>query len=326
MISLDFYSNLAPYMVGMVEQKHALGYKYEAQVKLLKKFDAFCLKCFPDEKTVTKAMLDIWAIKKPHEHPGTLRHRVTVVSHLARYMAALGYNAYIYPTNELPKEPIYIPYIYSEDELRRLFLQIDCCHYSSKVPDRHLIMPVLFRILYCCGLRLGEVLRLKVSDVDLASGVLLVRDSKNRNDRYVPMSQELTAMCRDYAAEVHGKFTGHQYFFPAPDGGMIPEINIYTNFRRFLRKAGISHGGKGKGPRIYDFRHTFAVHSLKQLVLANKDLAVYHQVLKTYMGHSFFKYTAYYLRLTKDMFPDIRQKIEAHYKSSTTGLGGDYRG
>lgn len=56
MASLDFYSNLAPYMVDMVEQKRALGYKYEEQVKLLKKFDAFCLECFPDEKTVTKAM------------------------------------------------------------------------------------------------------------------------------------------------------------------------------------------------------------------------------------------------------------------------------
>ena len=94
---------------------------------------------------------------------------------------------------------------------------------------------------------------------------------------------------------------------------MISEMNIYLNFRKFLHKAGISHSGRGKGPRIYNFRHTFAVHSLKSIVLAGKDLAVYHQGLKTYMGHSFFKYTAYYLQLTKDMFPDIREKVEAHY-------------
>lgn len=326
MILLDFHSNLAPYMVGMIEQKHALGYKYEEQVKLLKKFDEFCFEYFPDEKTVTKTMLDIWAVKKSYEHPGTLRGRVTVVSHLAHYMEALGHSAYIYPTNELPKEPKYIPHIYSEDELQRLFLQIDCCHYSLEVPNRHLIMPVLFRILYCCGLRLGEALRLEVGDVDLASGILLIQDSKNGNDRYVPMSKELSVFCRDYAAEVHGKSTGHKYFFPAPDDGMIPGINIYTNFRRFLQKAGISHGGKGKGPRIYDFRHTFAVHCLKRMVLSGRDLAIYHQVLKTYMGHSFFKYTAYYLRLTKDMFPDIRQKIETHYESSIANLGGDCHG
>ena len=192
-----------------------------------------------------------------------------------------------------------------------------------KVPDRHLIMPVLFRILYCCGLRLGEVLRLKVSDVDLTSGVLLIRDSKNGNDRYVPMSQELTASAAIMRQKCMANSLDINISFPRR---MRHDTrNQYlTNFRRFLRKAGISHGGKGKGPRIYDFRHLCG-YSLKQMVLANKDLAVYHQVLKTYMGHSFFKYTAYYLRLTKDMFPDIRQKIESHYESFITGPGGDYR-
>lgn len=319
-----FISRLAPYMTGLVEQKRALGYKYKTQVELLQKFDAFCIEQFPNESTITRDMLNIWGAMRPYEKPGTMRHRVTVISHLAAYMVSLGQDAFIFPTNECPKEPKYIPYIFSEDELQRLFRQIDCCCYSPVVPNRHLIMPVLFRILYCCGLRLGEVLRLEVSDVDLASGVLLIRKSKNGNDRYVPMSERLTECCRDYAEKVHETASQHKYFFPAPDDGMISEMNIYTNFRRFLHKAGISHGGRGKGPRIYDFRHTFAVHSLKRIVLSGKDLAVYHQVLKTYMGHSFFKYTAYYLQLTKDMFPDIRKKVEAHYNETFCAGGNEH--
>lgn len=322
MIPLDFRSKLAPYMIGLVEQKRALGYKYEEQVKILKKFDALCAERFSEDNTVTKAMLDIWAIKRPTEAPGTLRNRITVVSHLAQYMGTLGLAAYVYPTNELPREPKYIPYIFSEDELVRFFRQVDCCHFSQEVPNRHFIMPVLFRILYCCGLRLGEALRLEARDVDLDRGVLLIRESKNDNDRYVPMSYELSEICRDYASKVHGDGTAHKYFFPAPDEGMISSMNIYTNFHRFLYKAGISYGGKGKGPRIYDFRHTFAVHCLRRMVLSGKDISVYHQALKTYMGHSFFKYTAYYLRLTNDMFPDIRQKIEAYYQLNI-GDGGD---
>lgn len=184
-------------------------------------------------------------------------------------------------------------------------------------------MPLLFRMLYCCGLRLGETLRLEVGDVDLSAGVLLIRDSKYDNDRYVPMSAELAEMCRVYADQIHAAGTRHQYFFPSHRGGQISGMNIYTNFRRFLHQAEISHGGKGNGPRIYDFRHTFAVNCLKRMVLNGKDLAVYHQVLKTYMGHSFFKYTAYYLRLTKDMFPDIRQKIETFYESMPCSTGGE---
>lgn len=323
MTEFGFKSHLAPYMVGLIEQKRALGCKYTEQVKLLKRFDNLCSEQFPNEHTVTKSMLDIWGVLKPTEHPGTLRNRVTVISHLAQYICVLGCEAYIFPTNDLPKEPKYIPHIFSDEELKRLFRQIDCCNYTPLIPNRHLIMPLLFRMLYCCGLRLGEALRLEVSDVDLLSGVLLIRDAKYDNDRYVPMSAELAEMCRIYASQVHTGGTPYQYFFPSHRGSQIPGMNIYTNFRRFLRQAGISHGGRGSGPRIYDFRHTFAVNCLKRMVLEGKDLAVYHQVLKTYMGHSFFKYTAYYLRLTKDMFPDIRQKIEAFYKAVPSSVGGE---
>ena len=322
MITPEFKSNLAKYISGLIAQKRALGHKYESQTKIFIHFDLFCAEQFPDEHTVTKPMIDVWALKKVHEHPGTLRGRVTPVSHLAQYMCNLGHEAYVFPTNSLPDEKKYIPHIYTEDELQRLFRQIDCCHYSPEVPYRHLIMPVLFRILYCCGLRLGEALRLKSDDVNIDDGVLLIRESKYDNDRYVPMSNELSAYCREYAEQVHQP-TPHEYFFPAPDEGMIPGINIYTNFRRFLHKAGISHGGKGKGPRIYDFRHTFAVHCLKKFVLDGSDMRHYQQILKTYMGHSFFKYTAYYLRLTKDMYPDIRKKIDDCFGDMIPCLGGD---
>ena len=315
MREFEFHSALGTHMADLIRRKRALGYRYDEGVRILKRFDGFCLERFPGETTVTKEMLDVWAVKRPCESPGTFRIRVTVVSHLALHMAALGLEARAYPTNELPKEPGYIPYIFSEDELRRVFRQIDCCHYSPEVPNRHLIMPVLFRILYCCGLRPGEALRLKTEDVDLEKGVLLIRDSKNGNSRYVPMSLDLTELCRKYASEVHETHPEYRYFFPSPSNGMISSMNLYSNFRRFLRKAGVSYGGKGKGPRPYDFRHTFAVHTLKRMVLSGENPETYHQALKTYMGHSFFKYTAYYLRLTKDMFPDIRQKIESRFRS-----------
>lgn len=322
MISLNFHSKLAPHMTSLVNQKRALGYKYESQVIVLKKFDTMCVEQFPNECTVTRDMLDVWAIKQPMESSGTLRNRVTVISHLAQHMVALGIDSYIYPTNELPKEPKYIPYIFSKDELTSFFRQVDCCHFSPEVPNRHLIMPVLFRILYCCGLRVREVLNLELADVDLRKGILFIRKSKNDNDRLVPMSPELTKICQNYACKVHKNKILHKYFFPSPNENMISYMNIYSNFHRFLSKAGIPFGGKGKGPRIYDFRHTFAVHCLRNIVLSGKDIAVYHQALKTYMGHSFFKYTAYYLRLTNDMFPDVREKMESYYQLNFSD-GGD---
>ena len=87
-------------------------------------------------------------------------------------------------------------------------------------------------------------------------------------------------------------------------------------------RAGISHGGRGYGPRIHDFRHTFTVHCLKKWFNEGKDLMVFLPVLRVYLGHDSFNETAYYLRLTADVFPKIMLKLEAKYSNLIPELEG----
>ena len=136
------------------------------------------------------------------------------------------------------------------------------------------------------------------------------------------MSDSLTERCRHYSKVVHPYPVEEDYYFPALDGKPMTIGNVYKNFRRFLWRAGISHGGRGKGPRVHDFRHTYAVHCLKKWVEQEKDLSVYLPVLKTYMGHDSFEETAYYLRLTADVFPDITLKLENSYPEIIPELEG----
>ena len=307
----QFKSCLAPYINGLIAQKRAMGYTYEIQEVLLLKFDSMLTAEFPDAETVTKEIADRWGKRKPHEKTGTVRNRMVPVAHLAQYMNQLGYPAYVFPTNSLGKEEKYTPYIFTDDELSRFFHAVDTrCHYSSEVPYRQYVMPAMFRTIYCCGLRPGEVRRLKYGDVDLDRGVITIHASKYDADREVPLSASLWELLREYTDTVH-KMTesADAPFFPGFLGKEITTDNMNTNFRRFLRYAGISHGGPGKGPRIYDFRHTFAVNTLKTLILRGENMNAYYPLLKTYMGHSFFKYTEYYLRLTKSMFPDICERM-----------------
>ena len=63
-------------------------------------------------------------------------------------------------------------------------------------------MPLLFRLLYGCGLRISEALNIEVQDVDLETGVLTILDGKFNKDRLVPMSLENRQGCRDYAKKV----------------------------------------------------------------------------------------------------------------------------
>ena len=238
-------------------------------------------------------------------------------------MDRLGHKTYVLPKKITPKGSAYTPYIFSNQQLAALFKQIDACHYCAEVPLRHQIMPLLFRLLYGCGLRISEALNLRIQDVDLDTGVLTIIDGKFNKDRLVPMSAENTRHCCRYAKEVHLFSTDSDYFFPAPSAKAITIGNVYKNFRRFLWQARISHGGWGKGPRLHDIRHTYTVHCLRQWVFQGKDLAAYLPILKAYLGHDSFRDTARYLRLTAELYPDITAKMEQAFGHVIPVAGGD---
>ena len=322
MIDCIFYSNFKEYITGLILQKRAIGYKYDTEVGILKRFDTFCLQNYNDSEILSKEIVQRWAVRTTTESIATLQSRVVPVRQLSMYMGRLGIEAYVFPKNVIPKGVQYIPYIFSDEELSKFFQASDQCHKHNEVPIRHLLMPVIFRMLYCCGLRLSEARNLKLADVDLTQGVLTVYDSKFGKDRLVPMSSELTEMCKNYVGKVHIFSNDTSYFFPTPDGQSIKLQNVYKNFRKFLWQSGISHGGRGKGPRIHDFRHTFAVHCLRKWVLDGKELNAYLPVLKTYMGHYSFDDTAYYLRLTADMYPHITKRVSEIFGSLIPVIGG----
>ena len=306
-----------------VELKQAVGYKYETDARHLKRFDKFTLEKYPYATGLTKEIVLDWCSKKTYEAQANQCSRASIIRQFGKYLDSIGVKAYIIPKGYYPTEAQYIPHIYTVDELTKFFAETDKCHYCIEHPYRHLIMPVFFRMIYTCGLRVSEARLLRVGDVDIENGILAICHSKKDNDRLVPMSDYLTVHCRHYSEKVHPHPKQEDIYFPALNEKPMTTGNVYNNFRRFLWCARISHGGRGYGPRIHDFRHSFAVHCLKKWVQQKIDLAVYLPVLKTYMGHYSFADTAYYLRLTADVFPDITLKLETLYQGIIPALGGD---
>jgi integrase/recombinase XerD len=323
MTEFVYSSPFEEFIHGVIRQKRSLGYIYDSNLRALYKFDQFCLAYGCTEPILSKELVQAWSQKRPNESQATLLNRVGIVRQLAIYMTHLGVQAYVLPKNSIPKGPRYVPYIFSNDELAAFFKQVDDCHYCTEVPNRQWIMPLLFRILYSCGLRVSEALNLKVRDVEVNDGVLTIMDGKFNKDRLVPLSTELLHRCNAYVKQVHLFSDVNSYFFPAPNGQAVTKGNVYKNFRKFLWKARISHGGWGKGPRVHDFRHTFAVHCLRRWVLEGKDLTAYLPVLKTYLGHHSFSDTSQYLRLTAELYPDITAKVEHTFGHVIPAVGGD---
>jgi len=306
-----------------VELKQAVGYKYHTEASHLKRFDRFTFEKYSYATVLTKEIVLDWCSKKTYEAQANQCSRVSVIRQFGKHLDSIGIEAYIIPKGYYPTEEQYMPYIYTTDELGKFFAESDKCKYCYEFPYRHLIMPVLFRMIYMCGLRLSEARLLKVGDVDIEQGILTINHSKNDISRMVPMCRSLTNRCQHYSELVHPYPVPEDYYFPALGGKPMTNGNAYKNFRRFLWSAGISHGGRGLGPRVHDFRHAYAVHCLKKWVDQGKDLAIYLPVLKTYMGHDSFQDTAYYLRLTADVFPDITLKLETRYPGIIPELEGD---
>ena len=189
--------NFKLYIEGLIEEKRSIGYPYDSSARILKVFSIFCLDHYPDETVLTQKMAMHWAEKRPDEHVNGLIRRITPIRQLAKYMNRLGIEAYLIPEGIPGKLVRFTPHIFTEPELQTFFSEIDRCARSPSSPARHLVIPVFFRLLYCCGLRSSEARLLNVEDVDLENGKLMIRHAKGNKDRNVMMSEEISPSMPD---------------------------------------------------------------------------------------------------------------------------------
>ena len=129
-----FTSVLAPYMLDVVEQKRALGNKYNAGVEALSAFDDFCNEQQLRIPAISKELLQKWEKKRPHENETTQCFRISYVRILCKYLHSNGYDApcAFHPAPHVNK--CFVPYIFTKDEIERLFSAVDCTKESSESP------------------------------------------------------------------------------------------------------------------------------------------------------------------------------------------------
>jgi len=314
-----FQSGLATQITAFLDEKHRLGFKYEREYHEFKNLDRFsmnydCTDRLPEELVLA------WTERKPHHSPQTTIFKINVIRELAKFMSRNGCETYLYPECMAPKKTHeHTPYIFTHEEIGRFFSVIDQMQLSPNSSKRHLIFPLLFRLLYCCGLRVSEALRLKVADVNIQNGVLHIRDAKDYRDRLIPMEESLREHCIRYMEQAIPDADPDQYFFPAPDGFQYHIFTVRNTFREMHWKCGIPYGGRLVGPRLHDLRHTFAVHCLQKLIASGREPLEILPLLATYLGHKSYHGTSRYLHLTTELFPEIIAQMEAAFKGLLPG-------
>lgn len=143
--------------------------------------------------------------------------------------------SYVPDTSKLKNSSTFTPHIFTVEEIRRLLYAADNLPVRNNAPTRHLVIPAVIRLLYCCGFRIGEVLRLRVKDVDLDTGIITVHNGKGGKDRLVPVHNSVIEYLRSYSAQLPDE---REWFFPSACGHY--SIKTMRCLRRAIRQTG--HG------------------------------------------------------------------------------------
>jgi integrase/recombinase XerD len=182
-----------------------------------------------------------------------------------------------------PKVPKKLPVVLSREETARFLDALE------NPKHRALLMTA-----YAGGLRLSEVARLRVEDIDSARMVLHVRQGKGHKDRDVMLSPRLLAVLRAYWATYRPK----PYLFPGrqPDRPVSPRT-VQMVCRRALEASGLS-----KHVHVHTLRHSFATHLLE----SGTDL----RTIQVLLGHHSFSTTARYLHITTAALKSTRSPFD----------------
>ena len=309
--SYQYTSDMAELLQSYLTEKKMTGYKFKNQGRELERFDNYYYRNGYRGVKLTKSMTDGFIYGTSYEKQSTHYKKEVLLNSFAEFLIRQGYQMYVPQIKSAPKRCCsHIPYIFSKEELKRFFLAIDQ-YPQNTLTNRNSVDPVLFRLLYGCGLRLSEALNLQLKDIDLETGAITILHTKNNKDRLVPIAESLIERFQKLLSKLH-TFSGRStYFFISPTGGRLDKSTVYCRFRDYLLMADISH--TLNGPRIHDLRHSYCVHCLKKWVLSGEELTNLMPYLAAYMGHTDFRGTQYYLRLTADLYPDIIQKTESAF-------------
>lgn len=305
-----FRSIFAEDIKGYIKEKELLKENPRNIFYTIKKFDTLCFELKITENILTKSLVEKWLERNPNENETNLSHRASVIRCFGRYLLRTGKDAYVLPIKTYKVGSKYIPHIYSKDEIKKFFEVIDSLDKNSKLDKKPVYMPIIYRLLYFCGLRLNEALSLKIQDVNINKKLLIIKNAKNHRDRLIPITENLNNLLKNYNTKYNVNKTKTDYFFTNSKDKKIRIDDFYALFREYLWKAKIPH--TGRGPRVHDFRFTFVVNCIHRWLIKDKDIKVYLPLLQTYLGHVNISSTYYYYQMTLGIYPYLEKKLNIY--------------
>jgi integrase/recombinase XerD len=322
MKNYTFLSVLKVEMSDFVQLRLSQGLRDHTRVHILKALDEYLTERAVSEKALTPLIVDGWlAMYSRKLNVNTINNFVNYYAPFARYLNVLGIPAFI------PERPIYqhtyVPYIFTEQEIKEIFRGADEMAGRINGTMSRLQFPMLLRLLYGCGLRLGEALRLRLDDFDTANGVLNIFNAKGNTDRLVPMENGLSKMLVKYCDALFKGNSGNPFLFEREDRNARSPEWAKWYWPKVLAETRIEIPKLPPHSRnicLHCFRHTFAVSSLRMNETEDIDGYDVTPLLSVYLGHKHLTGTQVYLHMTAENAEDIFKITNAYAKEIFPGV------
>lgn len=269
------------------------------------------------EKSIDESVIDDW-IKKISDgiSINTVGGHIHHIRQLLLFLRGNGYYCFIPRT--IAVKDTYVPYLYTDQDIEHIFKIADSFTAPHAVKNINIAyeMPLLLRLLYCCGMRVGEAISIKVGDIDFERKLFLLRVTKKYKQRLVPFDVELSEILYLYCIAMGIINNSEAYLFPEENISTHINANSVGNYYRIIRKkAGINSPRANKNVRgacLHCFRHTFAVRSFDKN--GRRGISPRESVpfLSTYLGHDSLYETEKYLKYSGDYFEDTLTKFESY--------------
>jgi integrase len=299
-------------MREFVDAKRALGRRYETEEKQLRIFDVFLVQHHvASADHVTPALIEMFLASRSRPRPRSHNQLIGVVRRLFDWLVRQG---------RLPASPVQarprrnsaqrIPYLFGPDEARRLLDLVGTLPDNPRAPLRGPTYKTIFALLYGLGLRVGEVSRLRRSDVDFDRRLLVIRDTKFGKTRLVPFGPRIGRQLSDYLDLRGGTLPPEAAVFSFTRRGSVHPGTISQTFRQLFPRLGLAVPVGVARPHVHDLRHAFAVGTLLRWYRDGVDPAARLFHLATFLGHVNPSSTAVYLTITSDLLAAANRRFE----------------
>jgi integrase len=283
--------------------RRAFGYDLSSEERVLRKFTAFA--DAEEAEHITVELFLHWKACYGHASNNTWAARLGMVGGFATWLRGID------PQTELPPTGLIVgkfrrrrPYIFSEAQVAAMIEEAG--RLRSPYGLRGWTCATLFGLIATTGLRISEALALETRHVDLRPATLTIERSKNGRSRVIPLADSTMARLLAYRNERDRLLgTDHESFFLFETGRCPTDCSARYNFAQVCQRIGLRAPQRfnrhGRGPRIHDLRHTFAVRTIMDWYRRGLDPDREMPKLSAYLGHTKPEDTYWYIEAVPEL-------------------------